>query len=111
MDTRFCLRTRTRVRPLALSLALAFAGAIASPHSDALPSSSDLDAAIPKGLSPVDRVVFRKQLERMAAHTPPPVPANSIPVSNCDDSGAGSLRDAVNNAADGDTIDLTALDC
>ncbi len=32
-------------------------------------------------------------------------------VSNCDDSGSGSLRDAVDNAADGDTIDLTQLQC
>ncbi|HEU4662499.1 MAG TPA: choice-of-anchor Q domain-containing protein [Dokdonella sp.] len=43
--------------------------------------------------------------------TPPPVPAASIPVTNCNDSGPGSLRDAVNAAADGDTIDMTALAC
>ena len=35
----------------------------------------------------------------------------AIVVQNCDDAGAGSLRDAVNNAADGDTIDLTQLQC
>lgn len=35
----------------------------------------------------------------------------SIVVQNCNDAGAGSLRDAVNNAADGDTIDLTQLQC
>jgi hypothetical protein len=35
----------------------------------------------------------------------------SIVVQNCDDAGTGSLRDAVNNAADGDTIDLTQLQC
>lgn len=33
------------------------------------------------------------------------------PVSNCADAGTGSLRDAVNNAEDGDSIDLTALTC
>jgi hypothetical protein len=32
-------------------------------------------------------------------------------VGNCDDSGSGSLRDAAQNAADGDTIDLTQLSC
>jgi len=32
-------------------------------------------------------------------------------VSNCSDSGSGSLRDAVDNASDGDTIDLTQLQC
>ena len=35
----------------------------------------------------------------------------SRPVTNCDDSGAGSLRDAYSHAADNDVIDLTALDC
>ena len=110
MNTLLYLRTRARVRPLTLSLALALGGAVASPHSDALPGS-ELDAAIPQWLSPVDKAVFRKRLEGLAAHTPPDVPATSIPVSNCDDSGAGSLRDAVDNAIDGDTIDLTALNC
>jgi hypothetical protein len=110
MDTRSYLRTRARVSPLAFGLALAFGSAVASPRGDALPGT-DLDAAIPRWLSPVDKAVFRKQLERLAAHTPADVPITSIPVSNCDDSGAGSLRDAVNSAVDGDTIDLTALDC
>ena len=37
-------------------------------------------------------------------------PAN-IFVSNCDDSGSGSLRDAASIAVSGDTIDLTGLTC
>ena len=32
-------------------------------------------------------------------------------VGNCSDSGTGSLRDAVDHAGDGDTIDLTQLSC
>jgi hypothetical protein len=110
MDTRFSLHARARVKPLALSLALVFAGATASQHSEAL-SSSDIDTAIPKWMSPVDSAVFKRQLLRMAAHAPSPVPAVSIPVTNCDDSGSGSLRDAVNAAVDGDTIDMTGLSC
>ncbi|MGH8171659.1 MAG: hypothetical protein ACREPX_00835, partial [Rhodanobacteraceae bacterium] len=110
MDTQLCLRTRTRLRPLALSLALAFGGAAASPHSDALPGS-EFDAVIPDWLSPVDKDVVRKQLERLATHTPPRAQTPSIAVSNCDDSGPGSLRDAVDSAVDGDTVDLTSLDC
>jgi hypothetical protein len=35
----------------------------------------------------------------------------TIPVTNCNDAGPGSLREAMQNAAAGDTIDLTALDC
>ena len=40
-----------------------------------------------------------------------PAPHADVVVQNCDDAGAGSLRDAVANAADGDTIDLTGLAC
>jgi hypothetical protein len=51
-------------------------------------------------------------------HRPPAVrvhgpdrPQGGNVVSNCDDSGDGSLRDAVATAATGDTIDLTQLSC
>jgi parallel beta helix pectate lyase-like protein len=38
----------------------------------------------------------------------PPAIASTITVSNCDDSGAGSLRDAVTSAISGDTIGFDA---
>ncbi|MBO9663622.1 choice-of-anchor Q domain-containing protein [Dokdonella sp.] len=47
-------------------------------------------------------------------HPPtPPRPQGSVThlVTNCDDSGAGSLRDAIGDAASGDTIDLRGLTC
>jgi len=37
--------------------------------------------------------------------------AATIPVTNCNESGAGSLRDAVANAASGDVIDLRQTNC
>lgn len=37
--------------------------------------------------------------------------ATAATVTNCDDSGAGSLRDAIASAASGDTIDFTGLSC
>lgn len=40
-----------------------------------------------------------------------PAAAATRIVSNCNDSGTGSLRNVVANAASGDTIDLTALTC
>jgi hypothetical protein len=46
-----------------------------------------------------------------AAHALPAVPANSIIVHNCNDSGSGSLREALADAGSGDTIDLTQLSC
>jgi hypothetical protein len=47
----------------------------------------------------------------MAALHPVDARAATLIVSNCEDIGAGSLRDAVAAAADGDTIDLSALEC
>ena len=38
-------------------------------------------------------------------------PAGPIVVDNCDDSGPGSLRDAIAGAASGDTVDLGSLTC
>ena len=50
-----------------------------------------------------------------AIHAAPPAhaaePPHTLVVGNCADSGAGSLRDAVDHAVDGDTIDLTQLSC
>jgi len=37
--------------------------------------------------------------------------AGTFFVSNCNDSGTGSLREAVGSATSGDTVDLTALGC
>ena len=52
---------------------------------------------------------------RPARHAPamnaPATPAGTVIVTNCDDAGPGSLRDAVANAASGETIDLTQLAC
>lgn len=45
-----------------------------------------------------------------STHATPRRP-DAIVVQNCDDAGAGSLRAAVDGAADGDTIDLTQLQC
>jgi hypothetical protein len=45
-------------------------------------------------------------------HDIPALPAATIPVTNCNDSGGGSLRDALQNVAvDGDTVDMTGLTC
>lgn len=41
----------------------------------------------------------------------PVAPPTTWVVNNCHDDGAGSLRHAVNEAASGDTIDLTGLSC
>ena len=45
-----------------------------------------------------------------SARNAPDAPA-AVAVANCNDSGTGSLREAVANAASGDTIDLSQLGC
>lgn len=42
---------------------------------------------------------------------PAAAPAATIPVFNCSDSGPGSLRGAIAEAASGDTIDMSTLAC
>lgn len=110
MDIRHGVGARVRVKPLVMSLALAFAGAGICQDAGAT-TQHDIDAVTPRWMSPADKEIFRKQLEGFAAHRPGPLPAGAIPVTNCEDSGPGSLRDAVTNAVDGDTIDLTSLPC
>ncbi len=112
-----------RLKPLAtcLASALAFAasGAVARPVSHEMPrefteilerlNAHDLPPlpASWQRPSPAD-FLLRAQPSR---HEIPPVPAGSIVVQNCADSGAGSLRQAIDDADDGDTIDLTQLSC
>lgn len=47
----------------------------------------------------------------LAMVTPPDARAATLSVSNCNDSGAGSLRERVAAAASGDTVDLRGLAC
>ena len=46
-----------------------------------------------------------------APNSSPPGIRGDIVVTNCDDSGPGSLREAYFNAVDQDTIDLSQLSC
>lgn len=112
-----------RQRPLAFCLACALGtgtatGAIAanaagpSAAGPGRPDTPRLRA--PRINSPADLPAgspVRAAWEQWLAHPPPARPATTIPVTNCNDSGAGSLRDAVANAVDGDTIDMTGLTC
>jgi len=92
------LSTRLRAlptRPLAAGLAAVFAA-----------SASLATAATAEGANGLTAL-----LDRMAIKVPAAPARPELIVSNCDDSGAGSLRDTIINAVDGDTIDLTQLNC
>lgn len=76
------------LRPLAAALSFALASCLGS---SAATARTELASRVP--LPPV------------ASGVP------AIPVTNCNDSGAGSLREAYFNAVDGDTIDLSNVGC
>jgi hypothetical protein len=117
--------TRPRLRPLAGCLATALAivagtaGATARASAHAMPpgfaealdrSNSGDPPRLPawwKQADPFD-IAMRSQ---PLPHAIAPLPANTIVVQNCNDSGSGSLREALANAGNGDTIDLTQLNC
>ncbi len=70
-----------------------------------LPRASRLAVALAALLVPI------VPNQAAARATMAPQPRALLSVTNCNDSGAGSLRDAVASAASGDTIDLDGLTC
>ena len=108
-----------RQRPLALCLACALG--IGTAGSTTATDRAAAGASAVPPLSPRQRItgpadlpvgsIRRVAWEALLANAPPPRPAATIPVTNCNDSGAGSLRDAMAVAVDGDTIDMTMLSC
>lgn len=58
-------------------------------------------------LAQVQALRMRREPGRPTSRSPSTAP----PVTNCNDSGTGSLRDAITNAADNDIIDMTHLTC
>jgi hypothetical protein len=89
---------RPRLRPLVAALALS----IASGSALAAVRDARLDVLAAR------RLAHDRAAAHFAPHAPSGVP---IVVENCDDSGAGSLREAYFNAGDGAQIDLTGLTC
>lgn len=121
--------TRCHIRPsrrLALRrLPLVGAMALALTVGAGLAKADDvIDGIRPEALAylagravPADMSWEHKvQLEALARHygLPSPLPADgraTIPVTNCNDAGPGSLRNAIASAANNDTIDASGLTC
>lgn len=101
--------------PLVAGLALALGGHLSwSAASTAPMTHADAPPAVRDALRFGDqRDALDRQLRRRGITTSvaPGRPAGVVAVTNCDDSGAGSLRDAFTNAVSGDVIDLGALTC
>ena len=107
-----CIRS-LRMRPLAACLGLAIAaGGVGFPWVDAS-ANTMLSEIIGSGHSAKGAFATGSgmQARAQAPAQTPLLKGVVIPVVNCDDSGTGSLRDAMGSASDGDTIDLTALAC
>ncbi len=110
---------RVRLLPACLSLALAVGSGVLAPvQSDAAVPATAAVAPINGHYVPLRqaRPGEMRQGELAAfmatkARALPAIPAASIAVTNCNDAGPGSYRQAMADAASGDTIDLTSLDC
>ena len=100
--------------PLAAALAAAFAlCAPAAERAGAAQFASAANVVASGGMSAAPRrdPPKRRRAERAALAPDPGGDGNAIVVANCNDSGPGSLRDAVASAGDGGSVDLTALTC
>lgn len=84
-----------RMRPLATGLAAVFAASVsfAGHATAATDKMRELATRFPQIIVPADQ------------------PRPAAVVSNCDDSGPGSLRDTIENATSGDLVDLSGLTC
>jgi len=112
-----------RMTPLARCLAMSLAVAsVASPAWASSPRPVVSRSVTPNARiepsvldswlhEPIDRKAQEDHWRAVLQRPIPALPTNTIPVTNCNDSGSGSLRDAVNNANTGDTIDLTNTGC
>lgn len=111
------LRLRVpRLKPLASSLAFALAVGVTASSSvfatspRAIAQRPTFAAAMGSApaLAADPRVAQWKRLHPQ----PPPRLGSTWTVTNCDDDGAGSLRDIIeNDAASGDTVDMSELTC
>jgi hypothetical protein len=91
---------RLPMRPLAACLAALLAGPVFAAHA----------ADTPLGGMSEPLLLERPQWPTPLQPATPRAPQDIV-VTNCFDSGAGSLRDAIGSAANADTIDLTQLQC
>lgn len=109
---------RVKMLPVCLALALSFSSADAAPDPtlrtgrqwanqpqglDESPLANRFPIGDPRSVA-INEALSRKRPAR-------PEGGVSLPVLNCNDSGAGSLRDVIADAADGDTVDFSTLTC
>ena len=96
------------------------AKAVPAASGNSMGSLRDRMAAHPEVLEQMRAQLKAQRAQHLAAvqarlgatpHAKGVQPKALVAVTNCNDAGAGSLRDAVASAATGDTIDMTTLAC
>lgn len=107
--------TALRTDRLALALALALSlGAVVVEAPLAAAAITPITAGLHAGevwARARDRLDGLQRQRALASRSSPDRPAATVPVSNCNDLGAGSLRAALNASVNGDIIDLSELTC
>jgi hypothetical protein len=122
MDTRLMGRAHARLKPLVACLGIALAvgtGAVPIPLRAEASRHADPRQYIPFAAPPslAQRLASGDPLAaRVAAvlanHAPARPGGATVPVTNCNDDGPGSLREAVEDlAVSGDTVDMAGLAC
>lgn len=101
-------RPRSTLQPLAACLAACLSTTTPPLHADSRLDA--LQARVEDGRFVVPPALLQR-LRDTTGLAAPAAPTSTLVVTNCDDSGAGSLRDTIGAAASDDTIDLTQLAC
>ena len=116
MRARHSITHMLAIRPLAACMATLFATGAAMgadiPRRSGAAFHADTQGTRPLRMAAAARLGARAGGVSYHAHAPKPLGGATIPVTSCaDDNSGGTLREAVAIAADGDTVDLSALAC
>ena len=97
-----------RVRPLVLGIAACLGATIGGAHAESRLEA--LRERVADGRIVLSAGAFERVEGALSRSTPAPAATTHF-VTNCNDSGSGSLRDTIGAAASDDTVDLTQLAC
>ncbi|MEO6688339.1 MAG: hypothetical protein ABIS07_00465, partial [Dokdonella sp.] len=97
-----------QLRRTALATAVAALLLACTPRIDAAATTTDV-SWLRMRADPARRIFAALPVQRSPARST--APAAITAVENCADDGVGSLRKTIKDASDGDTIDLTKLNC
>jgi hypothetical protein len=105
-------RRASALHPLAAALALSVAPALLPAATTFRPGELEGQGMTTRGDGTRLATALRAwHLDALSHAASPPPSATVRPVTNCDDDGAGSLREVIASSASGDTIDLSNLAC